>query len=45
MAEFSRAKGREIEELRRERDLERKDKELALSEVEKIVRLTSEREL
>ena len=39
MADFSRAKSREIEELRRERDNERAYKVEAMAEIEKIVKM------
>jgi len=38
MAEFSRGKCREVEELRRERDSERQGKAAALKEVEALVK-------
>ncbi len=45
MADFSRNKAREVEELRRERDIERASKTEAMAALESLVLSTEKREL
>ena len=44
MAEFSRAKSREVDELRRERNAEKAAKQEAMAEMERMVREQEKRE-
>ena len=44
MAEFSRAKSREVDELRRERNVEKAAKQEAMAEMERMVREQEKRE-